>query len=107
MKAHRFASREEGTLYDICGDAVGVFHCRNCDMLTCVSCVQSESNCECGVSHLTGSVSADLLPAIIDTTHTDEGGIIPKPLIRDDRTYGNTSTLQEQFRASEHESERL
>ena len=99
----RFATRGEGELCDICGDAVGVFHCRNCNMLTCVSCAQSESNCECGIAHLTSSVSADLLPVIIDTMHTDEEGIISKSLIRDDRTFGNTSALQEQFRASEHE----
>ena len=35
--------------------------------------------------------------------HTDEGGIISKSLIRDDRTFGKTSTLQAQLRASEHE----
>ena len=73
-------------------------------MLTCVTCVQSELNCQCGVSHLTSSVSADLLPAIIDAMRADKGGsIISKSLIRDDRAFGKTSTLQEQLRASEHE----
>ena len=35
VKGHRYASREEGQLCDLCGDAAGVFHCRNCNILTC------------------------------------------------------------------------
>ena len=51
----------------------------------------------------TSSVSADLLPPMIDTMHSDEGGIISKSLIRDDKFFGSTSTLQQQFRESERE----
>ena len=72
-------------------------------MLSCVACCQSEHRCSCGVSHLTSSVSADLLPPMIDTMHRDEGGIISKSLIRDDKFFGSTSTLQQQFRESERE----
>ena len=103
VKGHRYPSRDEGDLCDLCGDAVGVFHCRNCNILTCVTCVQSEHNYQCGVSHLTSSVSADLLPAMIDTMHSDEGGIISKSFIRDDKFFGKTSALQQQFRESERE----
>ena len=99
----RYPSRAEGELCDICGDAVGIFHCRKCNMLSCVACCQSEHRCPCGVSHLTSSVSADLLPPMIDTMHSDEGGIISKSLIRDDKFFGSTSTLQQQFRESERE----
>ena len=103
VKEFRYASRQEGDLCDICGDAVGIFHCRKCNMLSCVACCQSEHRCSCGVSHLTSSVSADLLPPMIDTMHRDEGGIISKSLIRDDKFFGSTSTLQQQFRESERE----
>ena len=78
VKEGGYASRGEGELCDICGDAVGIFHCRNCNTLSCVACCQSEHRCQCGVSHLTSSVSADLLPPMIDTMHSDEGGIILK-----------------------------
>ena len=103
VKESRYASRGEGELCDICGDAVGIFHCRKCNMLSCVACCQSEHRCQCGVSHLTRSVSADLLPPMIDTMHSDEGGIISKSLIRDEKFFENTSTLQQQFRESERE----
>ena len=72
VKESRYPSRGEGELCDICGDAVGIFHCRKCNMLSCVACCQSEHRCQCGVSHLTSSVSADLLPPMIDTMHSDE-----------------------------------
>ena len=103
VKEGRYPSRGEGELCDICGDSVGIFHCRKCNMLSCVACCQSEHRCQCGVSHLTSSVSADLLPPMIDTMHSDEGGIISKSLIRDDKFFGSTSTLQQQFRESERE----
>ena len=103
VKEVRYPSRGEGELCDICGDAVGIFHCRKCNMLSCVACCQSEHRCQCGVSRLTSSVSADLLPPMIDTMHSDEGGIISKSLIRDDKFFGSTSTLQQQFRESERE----
>ena len=103
VKEGRYPSRGEGELCDICGDSVGIFHSRKCNMLSCVACCQSEHRCQCGVSHLTSSVSADLLPPMIDTMHSDEGGIISKSLIRDDKFFGSTSTLQQQFRESERE----
>ena len=103
VKEGRYPSRGEGELCDICGDAVGIFHCRKCNMLSCVACCQSEHRCQCGVSHLTSSVSADLLPPMIDTMHSDEGGIISRSLIRDEKFFGSTSTLQKQFRESERE----
>ena len=99
----RFPARDAGELCDICGNFKGAFHCRNCNMLICVTCVQSENSCQCGVAQLNSSVTADLFPVIVDTMRTDSGGIISKSL-RDDRAFGNSSTLQEQFRHAQNEN---
>ena len=40
---------------------------------------------------------------MIDNMHSDEGGIISKSFIRDEKFFGSTNTLQQQFRESERE----